>query len=221
MTDRLTMVNRGRSLVGASRLTDELAEASLTSMEVYDAVVEDILSRRDWSFSTPVAQLARLTAAPGPDSVWSYQYQLPSDRIGPLKAVYASTDWCRPFTVWELRDVGDGTRLLTNAETIFARYPRLTSMQHWPGYFRMLMAKALAAHFALSIREDQALHLRLMMLVFGDPSEGGMGGLLADAATADSQGRPHPVLAMEDGPLIEARGSSYAWDTAERWQTGD
>jgi hypothetical protein len=183
-------------------------------------VVEDILSKRDWSFSTPVAQLARLTDPPGPDSAWAYQYQLPSDRIGPLRAAYACKDWDRPYKSWELRDVGDGTRLLTDAETVFVRYPRLTTMQHWPGYFRFLIVKACSAHYALSIREDLALHLRLMGIVYGNPEEGGMGGMVADAVAADSQGRPSPTLRLDEGPLIAARGGASRHDDLD-WLTGE
>lgn len=219
MTERLTIVNRARSFMAAGRLNNEEDQAALTSLEIYDMVVEDILSKRDWSFSTPVAQLSRLVDPPGPDSAWAFQYALPADRIGPLKAVYACKDWSRPYKCWELRDMGGGTRLLTDAEQIFARYPRLTTMQHWPGYFRLLIAKACSAHYALSIREDQALHLRLMAIVYGAPEEGGVGGMVADAMVADSQGRPSPELKMDEGPLIRARQAGEGW--AGTWQTGE
>lgn len=213
MTERLTIVNRARSAIGHGRLNSELDPAALTSLEVYDTVVEDILSKRDWSFSTPVAQLAKLVEAPGPDTAWAFQYALPSDRIGPLRAVYDSKDWCSPFKLYELRHIGDpgsasgagAPRLLTDAELIFVRYPRLTTMQAWPGYFRRLIVDACKAHYALSIREDQVLHLQLMKLVYGSADEGGIGGMLGDAMALDSAGRPSPTLEMDEGPLISAR----------------
>ena len=207
MTDRLTIVNRARSSLGHGRLTSEADPTALTSLEVYDQVVEDILSKRDWSFSTPVEQLAQLTEPPGPDSAWEFAYALPSDSIGPLRAVYNCKEWVHPFKCWELRRLGDATRLLTDADLIFARYPKLTSMSSWPGYFRKLITDACKAHYALSIREDQVLHRTLMQMVYGGPDEAGLGGMVRDAMGADSQGRPSPKLRMEeDGPYLEARG---------------
>jgi hypothetical protein len=62
-----------------------------------------------WSFSFKKVQLARTINTPVNE--WKYEYQLPSDRIGPPRAAFNSDQaGARPFTSWEIY----GDKLLTN-----------------------------------------------------------------------------------------------------------
>ncbi len=199
MTDRITMLNRALLRIGAEPLVSEADPGAEQHLAVYDSVIER-LAAHPFTFLKITRRLVRLSAAP--EQLWAYQFQLPSDRLGPPRSVYPSADTTRNVTVaYDL--IGD--RLLTDCPEIWATLTTSTGWQRWPGDFRELFAVALMAELALSVREDRPLHDRLYAKAFGTPQQMGMGGLMGQALDNDSQAVPSTVVGGGANPLIDVR----------------
>ena len=63
-------------------LTDNSDRARLCN-NIYPEVRNELLSLRNWNFAITRTDLARLSDAPA--FTWTYQFQLPSDHIRPIK----------------------------------------------------------------------------------------------------------------------------------------
>lgn len=198
MTDRITMLNRALLRIGAEPLVTEADAGAPAHLAVYDSVLER-MAAHPWSFFKQTRQLVRDSTAAS--SLWVYSYALPSDRMAPPRAVYASSASRQSTTAYDL--IGD--KLCTDHETIWITYLALQSYERWPGDFREAFTTALMAELALSIREDRALHDRLYVKAFGTPAQGGMGGLFAAALDNDSQGIPSTPIGGGVNPLIDVR----------------
>jgi hypothetical protein len=155
-----------------------------------------------WSFNTVTRQLARLTDPP--QRYYKYQFEMPSDMLGAPRAVYDRADCKQPYTDWEIID----GRLAANADVLWLKMDRQPNPAQWPGYFCELIRRVMMSEFALSIREDAPLRDRLRTECFGTPSELGAGGLMGQAMTLDSQGKPSPRIQMGADPFTSAR---YGW----------
>ena len=198
MTDRITMLNRALLRIGAEPLVTEADPGAPAHLAVYDSVLERF-GAHSWSFFKVTRKLARLSAAP--DALWAYAFQLPSDRVGPPRAIYAASDSRQPTTNYDL--IGD--QLLTDHPEIWATTLRLVGYERWPGDFREAFTAALMAELALSVREDRALHDRLYVKAFGTPQQMGMGGLFGAALDNDSQAIPSTTVGGMVNPLIDVR----------------
>lgn len=199
MTDRITMLNRALLRIGAEPLVTEADPGAPAHLAVYDSVIER-LGALPFSYLKVTRRLVRLAAPPG--QLWTYAFQLPSDRLGPPRAVYASADTTRrSMTAYDL--VGD--QLLTDYPEIWVTLTVSGGWQRWPGDFRECFITALMAELALSVREDRPLHDRLYAKAFGTPQQGGIGGLCGQALDADSQAIPSTVVGGGVNPLIDVR----------------
>jgi len=197
----LEIINEALLEIGAAPLQAETATATHPRVLEFGATLEDLLSRREWSFSAttlrPLARVEGVDATP-----WRYAYQLPADRVGPPLLLYESL----PNGV--LRDFSydaDGTRVLTNAESVYARIRTMPPVNAWPGHFRRLMVLTLASRYALSVREDRALREQLRQEAFGTPGLEGAGGQFAISAGLDSQARPPKTRLLPHNWLSAAR----------------
>lgn len=200
MTTRIEMINRAAGRIGASRLQSEAAAQAPARIDVYTGVVEDLLSRYPWSFAKIKRQLARLATVPA--AHWLYLYQMPSDMLGLPRAVYDSAaEGAVPITAYELSEAG----LASSAEAVWMLYTVNAPPARWPGYFRELITLALAAEFALVLREDNALRNQLRRDCYGDAQMLGEGGLLAQAKNMDAQAQPSVVIPLAGNPLIDVR----------------
>lgn len=206
--DRLTLIQRAQARIGDEPLASEADAGADTYVAIYDAKVEELLSRYPWTFATNIAKLSRLQAVP--DIHFDYYYQLPSDALGELRAVYDTATCDRAFTDFRILQ----NRMATNAQAVWAEYIIQVPPQAWPGYFRELFIKALMSEFALSVAVDVAMHTRLAEQVYGPPHMLGEGGLLGEAKIRNSQGKPSRTLDHGPNPLVDVRrtrsGKRYA-----------
>jgi hypothetical protein len=198
-TTRIDLIDSSLMRIGAQPMQSESAPNAEQQLAIYDSITGYCLSANPWSWNTVTRPLARLSEAPA--RYWSYQYELPEDRLGTPRAVFNAADCRLPFTGFEL---DDGV-LKTNAAAIWLRHDKRSQPIDWPGYFQELIQVALMAEFALSVREDRTLRDSLHQQAFGTPSEMRQGGLMGVAMGIDAQAKPSPVLNLGANPLIAAR----------------
>ena len=84
----------------------------------------------------------------------------------------------------------EGDRVWTDCSELWAEYPVIPPVTHWPGYFKEVMIKACMLEFALSIREDRQLRNQLYTELYGDPRKPGELGYFSIATDMDSQAQP-------------------------------
>ncbi len=202
--DRIGMINGALLRIGALPVIGEQDPAARQHVEIYDAVLADLASK-PFDFFRITKRLVRATAAPSP-AHYQYQFILPSDRIGPVRAVYADATKRQPVTDYDIETMADGTAvLLTDHPEIWATILRATDPLRWPGDFAEAFMTTLMAELALSVREDRALHDRLWTKARGTPQEGGMGGLMRTALENNNQELPSTVVGGGVNPLVDVR----------------
>lgn len=197
--NRIVLINRALVRIGAVPLATEFDAAAQAPLAIYASVVEH-LSSLPFSFLKSKRRLFRKTAPPDPPQ-WKHAFQLPPDRLGPPRAVYADKDARKPTTAYDLQ----GDELLADDPEIWAIVSADTDPNRWPGDFRELVMTALMAEMALSIREDRGLYDRLDAKAFGTPGQGRRGGMVAACLETDSQAIPSTMVGAQDNPLIDAR----------------
>jgi hypothetical protein len=201
MPSRIDICNRALARIGAQTLQSEGAPGAEQVLLAYDSVLEVILAMKPWKFTMWTAALTRATNEQAA-GWWTYQYQLPADRVGVPRTVYDRVGG-QPFTDYEL----SRTHLLTNAETIWMRYQRDPAGLVWPPLVTECVVLSLAGDLAVVLRDNLGLRSQFKAEVFGDPTKPGDGGLIQRAATQDAQAGPSPVLQNDGGPLIYSRFS--------------
>lgn len=211
--DRIVIVNRALARIGSLRIQSEASPGPAGSqpLETYDAVLEDLLSKYPWHFTKQFALLSRLTASP---PGWSHAFLLPPDRVALPRAYYDSTDRRRPLPSFQ---IAGHNQVYADAEQLYAEYQSKPHPAHWPGYFRELMTLALAAEYALEIREDPPLRGQLRRDAYGPPELQGEGGQFKVAADLDAQAMPSPQPAGGANPLTDHRGGWDAEDARYGW----
>lgn len=199
MTTRIEMLNRALLRIGADPLQNETEPTAPVHLAVYDSVADYLAGVHPWSFLKQTRRLPRLAAAPAQH--YAYAFQLPPDRAGALRAVYASAERRQPTTDYHL----EGDRLLTDHPEIWATILALRSPGYWPGDFREGFTLLLMSELSFSVREDQAARERLRRDALGTPQEQPHGGVIGAAIIADSQAEPSTVPGGDGNPLIDAR----------------
>lgn len=199
MTTRIEMLNRALLRIGADPLVAETDPAAPVHLAVFDSVVDYLCGLHPWTFFRMTRRLTRLEAAPAQH--FAYAFELPRERTGPIRAVYASAVDRTPTTDYRL----EGDRLLTDLPEIWCKFMALQPPVYWPGEFREGFTLLLMSELALSVREDPPLRDKLRQQALGTPSEQPHGGVIGQAIAADSQGEPSEVLGFDDNPLISAR----------------
>ncbi len=61
-------------------------DAASVCDRLYPDIRDSVLTTYPWTFNTKKVQLAQLITTP--NSVWRYEYQLPGDRLGTVRAAY-------------------------------------------------------------------------------------------------------------------------------------
>jgi len=142
---------RALVLIGASPLTsfaDGTTEAIVAS-NIYDDTVRDLLSRHRWRFASGQSQLSRLVDVP--DARWSAAYQIPADTIL-VHGVY-STDTPIEYDRYQDKVYCDAVA----EEEIYMDYTFQAEEDLWPPYFVTAVTLQLAAIFAYSVAQQEAL----------------------------------------------------------------
>jgi len=181
-----------------SSFNDGTDESSVCD-RLYPDVRDSTLVMYPWSFSVKKVKLARLITTP--NSVWSYEFQLPGDRLGNPRAVYQSATPGSPVQKdWEIQ----GDKLLTNLDTIYLDYQYSVGEFAMPQYFVQLLKYMMAWHLALPITEQSDRAQYWQQVAVGAIGENGRGGYIRTAMNIDGQGQPSRII--EDFTLIAVRG---------------
>ena len=166
-------------------------------------LILSLLAAYPWKFAQVRVELSRNASAPTTE--WRYAYDLPArktDMVGEPLKVYASTALNPPvFFEYEI----DGNQLLTNAEVIVIEHVQRKAESLWPGHFVPLAVEACAAQFALPVTENASKEELHTIKARGNTSEGGMGGLMGQATSADERGTPAQGLLDDHDPMTIAR----------------
>jgi hypothetical protein len=184
-------------LLGAkpiSSFTDGTDEAN-TCDRLYPNVRDMTLSLYPWSFAYKKMQLSRLITTPVNE--WSYEFQMPGDRLANPRAVFNNTQiGARAFKEWEIL----GDKLFTNEKIIVIDYPYQTPEFAMPQYFIQLLKYMMAWHLAYPITEQESKTGYWQGVSVGGD---GRSGYFRQAANIDGQGQP--TKAFEDYSLIDVR----------------
>jgi len=196
----LTICSDALLLLGAasiSSFTEGTDEANVCD-RLYGDVRDTTLQMYPWSFSFKKVQLARTINTPVNE--WKYEYALPSDRIGPPRAAFTSTQAnARPFTAWEIY----GDKLLTNETTIVIDYQYSVSEAVMPVWFVQLLKYQMAWHLAEPITDQVSKTDYWRTIALGTPGDNNRGGFMRTAMNIDGQG--NTPQAIEDYGLIAVR----------------
>ena len=196
----LTVCSDALILLGAAPISsfNEGSDEANTCDRLYRDVKNMTLQIYPWSFSFKKVQLARTVNTP--INEWQYEYQMPSDRIGPPRAVFDSLSvGARPFKDWEIY----GDKLLTNEEIIVIDYQYSVSESNMPVWFVQLLKYQMAWHLAEPITDQVSKAQYWKEIATGSPGENNRGGYLRTAMNIDGQG--NTPQAFEDYSLIAVR----------------
>lgn len=189
-------------LLGAksiSSFNDGTDESNICD-RLYSDIRDSTLSMYPWSFATKKIGLARLLTAP--NSVWSYAYQMPGDRLSNPMAVFdTAAVGAQVRKDWEVQ----GDQILTNLEAVFIDYKYSVPEFAMPQYFVQLIKYMMAWHLAMPITEQSEKAGYWERVAVGNANENGRGGFFRSAAQIDGQG--NPSRAFSDFTLVDARFS--------------
>lgn len=205
--DAVTIINRALARIGCLPIQSVAAPgpAGTGVVNTYDAVLEDLLSKYPWHFTRRFSALSRLTAVP--IGGWSSAFLLPPQRLALPRGYYDGPDISgRPLLSFEIA----GDQIYTRSSACYAEYQARPAPKDWPGHFRELMVLALAAEYALEVREDERLRATLRRDVYGPPEMQGDGGQFKVSSDLDAQARPSPQPAGGANPLTDLRDDYYS-----------
>lgn len=169
---------------------------------LYPLVRDQVLGMYPWSFSTKKIQLEK--SATAPINEYDHAYPMPSDSLtGVPRALYNSTSSGSQAqtTGWDVL----GGEVITNYDTVVIDYQARPLEAEMPTYFVQLLKCASAMYFAEPMTDQITKSNHWERIAFGNPSEGGRGGLFRQAAATDGLGQPTSFIA--DYPLIDTRMS--------------
>lgn len=175
-------------------------DRSTTCANIYPFVKDNLLALYDWKFNIEKKALSR--KADAPVSKWTYEYQLPADRLTDTVITMYDTNsaGASPFKDFEIQ--GDG--VLTEASALYLDYQANNSSEAaWPPYFVELVTKAMMVELAMPITDQTGLRTSLHSEVYGTAVENGRGGMVGRAMARNS--REDPPQVFQDFSLIIAR----------------
>jgi len=176
----------------------EDSDAARTCAQLYPTQKAALIAAYPWAFSKKKVQLAQLVTAP--ISGWTYQYTMPTDRVGETFAVFASSGvGVRPTLLYDIQ----GGKLLTNHTEIWLDYQYNVAESLLPEHFVQLLVFVLASIFAEPVTEVTAKAGYWHDVAYGTPSENMRGGYFRTATGID--GRGHPNQAINSDELISVR----------------
>lgn len=211
--DKATIINAALSRIGCLPIQSVSSPGPQGHgpLLTYTSVVEAILARYPWHFTKAFTALSRETATPGMG--WTSSFLLPADRLALPRAYYASATDDRPLMRFQIL----GNSVLTQTDALYCEYQKNWDPAYWPKYFAELVTLALAAEYALEIREDQGLRDRLRRDVYGPAEYMGDGGEMKVAQDLDAQAEASKQVAGGANPLTDIRSdygddARYGWD---------
>ncbi len=199
---KLSICSDALIMLGASPLSSfsEGTDSAQICDRLYDDIRDMALGMYPWSFSYKKVQLAQTTNTPVTE--WTYEYALPSDRIGSgVRAVFVtpSAGGTPVNTGWEI--LGDS--LVTNYSTIYVDYQFAPSEDVLPTYFVQLLKYFMAWHISEAVTDQITKAEYFQLLSVGSLSENMRGGMFRQATQIDAQNRPN--WAIDDFDLTSVR----------------
>lgn len=194
------LCSRGLVLIGLTPINsfgdDDKSAACQT---IYPMVKQEVLGRYPWRSTLTKKRLSKLTAAP--NNEWLYAFQLPSDRMSGIRAVF-DTDQvgARPMKEYDIYE----NTLFANVDRIWCDYQKEISESAFEPHIKTLMSYVLAARFAEILTDDSSKAENYQTLAYGTPAEKGMGGYFEIARNIDSQQRPSQQISG-DFSLVDVR----------------
>ena len=161
----------------------------------------------DWTFCRITHQLTRQAAAPV--NGYAYGFDLPGGILGePVRYLNAPPRHCRE----PVRD----TRI--EGRTVFADEAQLWTVskvpvdpQYWDPQFADCFAVALASYLAVPMTQDLDLKDRKEKQAFGDPREGGAGGMFGRLIAQNMAAHPVGANLLANDPLTAGRSAGGHW----------
>lgn len=211
MTSAIDVASQALARLGEPSISSftEDTEAAEKVNQLYEPTVLQLFGQANWSFATERATL-QIDGAKTPVNEWRYAYLMPtlrSVRVGKPRGVFNSTNLRAPQVFdYEVQ----GRWIFADYTTVVIEYVKRMPESQWPGYFHTLAIEALAATLALPVTENASKEQLHRQLAYGNPSEGGRGGLFKVASDADATGDPTRSILDDHDPIAQARfGGSY------------
>lgn len=166
-----------------------------------------LLGKYRWTFATAVRLLSAVTPGPTEALVMAYKFTPPADLVG---AIHAFRDRADPYAAERTPYVllVDNHYWADDAR-VYAEYTAERAEALWPSWFVELALYAFAADLAAHC-QNRSLQRDYEAKAWGTPSEGGEGGLYAQARNEDARQAPQRQLVacgVDAGPLVESRFS--------------
>ena len=187
-------------MIGAKAISSftEGTDAANICDSLFNDVKKQSLMQYPWTFSFKKVQIARLATTPATE--YTYEYQLPSDRIGPPRQVFiANTAGQRPINAYRILQ----DKLLTNETTVYVDYQYDVEPFEMPTYFVQFLKYLMAWHLSLPITDQTDKAAYWQSVAVGTPGENGRGGYFRTAISIDGQTQPNNYI--DDYSLIEVR----------------
>lgn len=180
-----------------SSFTEGTDSANICSA-LYPDIKKQTLATYNWSFSFKKVQLARLITTPNTE--YKYEYQLPSDMIGSVDALY-NDDAVGSPRLRLFRILGD--KVLTNYDKVYIDYQYDVPEFALPTYFVQLLKYIMVWHISLPITDQLEKSDYWRQVAVGTPGDSGRGGFMRRAMSIDGQGQPNN--AIQEFPITDVR----------------
>lgn len=179
----ISICARALVLLGAepiSAFTDQTDAAKICA-NTYAGIKRHAMGSYDWRFLMSKKSLTRDSVSPVGE--WKYSYILPGEALSLTHAVFSSATGTIASNEFEIF----GRRIFTDHETVIADFVVDKAESTWPVYFVEFVVAAVCANIAFAITDQNNVAQMWNEKAFGSPSDGGMGGLMGQAMSIDSQ----------------------------------
>lgn len=197
-TSPLDFVNHALALLGEDPVTDLAPETGSTSAlaaQIYDRIVDTLLSCWPWGFATLRTQLSAL--AEPPPSPWLVQYNLPANTLR-IISTDIPADCYRIYSEGGSSGVG-ARRLYSLRRGAFADVVIRPTDELFPAHFSACVIPQLAAEMAPAVTGD----LQIAQYFRGMAAQA-----LASAKCQDANEMPARAIPQEDPRNVPYDGSS-------------
>lgn len=184
--------------------TDDTSQIGAIVQAQWPRAVARCFGLFDWSFCRRTRLLPRLSAAPL--AGFSYQFELPGDRIGPPLRVSASPDCQSPVRNYRI----EGNALQANEPVLYARCKVKLDPRDWDDQFADAFVIVLAAMLAKPVKQDGDLEADLLRMAFGTAQERMTGGLFGRLMSQHRAGEPVGDGLYDNDPLTAAHAGHWA-----------
>lgn len=181
MLTAIQLCSQALVLIGAQPITalNTSSTESTVASQLYEGVVQDMLTRHRWRFATRQRVLTVTTPAAGDmeDDRWSGFYEVPADCL----LIQALTVNGYPIDFDRQQNL-----ILTNAvatDEVVLTYNYRAPENTWPPYFDSAVRLQLASVFAMAVANREGLRTDLEQAALR---------AMASARQQDSQGRTNP-----------------------------